>query len=142
LENELRSKAKQLGVRAVFEGFKNQSELPLYYVGADVVVLPSGETWGLVVNEGMACGLPAIVSNAAGCLPDMIEEDRTGYSFPFGDAKALTDRLRRVADKTKWGHDWRPALEAKLTTYSVETAIAGTMDAINALARTPTLPSS
>ena len=52
-----------------FAGFRNQSELPRYLAAADVLVLPSdaGETWGLVVNEAMACGLPAIVSRAAGC---------------------------------------------------------------------------
>jgi glycosyltransferase involved in cell wall biosynthesis len=136
LETDLRQQAQDLGVRAVFEGFKNQSELPLYYASADAVVLPSSETWGLVVNEAMACGRPAIVSDAAGCLPDMIEEDRTGYSFPFGDVEALMECLTKVRAKKERGHDWRPALNAKLQTYSLETAVAGTLRAINALAQT------
>ena len=136
LESDLRRQARDLGVHAVFEGFKNQSELPLYYAAADVIVLPSNgdETWGLVVNEAMACGLPAIVSRAVGCGPDLVDEDRTGYSFPLGDAEALMDRLGKVTDKKKTGHDWRPALEVKLKTYSLETAVAGTMGAINNLA--------
>jgi len=39
--------------------------LPRYLAAADALVLPSdaGETWGLVVNEAMACGRPAIVSD-------------------------------------------------------------------------------
>jgi glycosyltransferase involved in cell wall biosynthesis len=135
LENDLRNAAKRLGVNAVFEGFKNQSELPLHYVSADVLVLPSNgdETWGLVVNEAMACGLPAIVSKAVGCEPDMIEEDRTGFSFPLGDTKALTERLGRIEEKKRSGHDWQPALRTKLATYSLETAVSGTMRAITAL---------
>jgi glycosyltransferase involved in cell wall biosynthesis len=143
LEKVLREEAKALGVDAHFEGFKNQSELPLYYASADVLVLPSNgdETWGLVVNEAMACGLPAIVSDAVGCKPDLIDEDGTGYSFPLGDPKALLERLQQIAWKKDAGHDWGPALEAKLRTYNLETAAAGTMRAINALAQTPELPS-
>src|SRR5262249_26163782 len=68
LEPILRREAQALSVEARFEGFRNQTELPAYYVAADVLVLPSdgGETWGLVVNEAMACGLPAVVSQAVG----------------------------------------------------------------------------
>ncbi|MDO8704743.1 MAG: glycosyltransferase family 4 protein, partial [Sulfuricaulis sp.] len=64
-------------------GFKNQSELPTYYAAADVLVLPSEyETWGLVVNEAMACGLPCIVSDACGAAADMILEGKTGFTYP------------------------------------------------------------
>ena len=72
-------------------GFVNQSELPAVYASADVLVLPSDgqETWGLVVNEAMACGVPAVVSDAVGCGPDLIEPGRTGATFPFGDIAAL-----------------------------------------------------
>ncbi len=64
-------------------------------------MLPSNgdETWGLVVNEAMACGLPAIVSDAVGCQPDLIEEHRTGFSFPCGDTYALMERLRLLEQK-------------------------------------------
>lgn len=132
-ERSLRREAEALGVTAYFEGFKNQSELPLYYTSADAVVLPSSETWGLVVNEGMACGRPAIVSNAAGCLPDLIDEGQTGFSFPLGNTGALLDRIRKVADKKSNGYDWRPALASKLAIYSLEKAVEGTMNAIDTL---------
>jgi glycosyltransferase involved in cell wall biosynthesis len=53
---------------ASFAGFLNQSEIASAYAGADAIVLPSeSETWGLVVNEAMACGIPAIVSHHCGC---------------------------------------------------------------------------
>src|SRR6056297_1385562 len=50
-------------------GFLNQSQIVDGYVAADCLVLPSdaGETWGLVTNEAMACGRPALVSHLAGC---------------------------------------------------------------------------
>ncbi|HKQ03904.1 MAG TPA: glycosyltransferase family 4 protein [Blastocatellia bacterium] len=58
---------------ASFAGFLNQTEIPKAYVVADCLVLPSdhGETWGLVVNEALASGLPCIVSDACGCAEDM-----------------------------------------------------------------------
>ena len=44
------------------------------------MILPSlSETWGLVVNEALACGTPALVSNRVGCSPDLIQEDVSGW---------------------------------------------------------------
>lgn len=136
LEGDLRAQATELGVKAHFAGFKNQSELPLFYSSADALVVPSQETWGLVVNEAMGCGTPAVVSTAAGCLPDMIDEHGTGFSFPFGNTYVLMERLRMVGQKKQSGHDWRPALRTKLQTYSLETAVSGTMTAIKAVRET------
>src|SRR5690606_18532281 len=52
------------GLPVTFAGFLNQTEISRAYVAADALVLPSdfGETWGLVCNEAMVCGTPAIVS--------------------------------------------------------------------------------
>jgi glycosyltransferase involved in cell wall biosynthesis len=117
---------------ASFTGFKNQSELPACYVAADVLVLPSdgGETWGLVVNEAMACGCPAIVSDAVGCAPDLIEDGRTGFTFPVGDMVALAEKLTAFQQLKERGQDFAPALAVKLRQYSVEAAVAGTLQAV------------
>ena len=76
-------------------GFRNQTELPGLYAAADVLVLPSDgdETWGLVVNEAFACGLPAVVSDAVGCGPDLVEEGATGAVFALDDVGSLQTRL-------------------------------------------------
>jgi glycosyltransferase involved in cell wall biosynthesis len=133
LENDLRRQASDLGVGVVMAGFKNQSELPVVYSSGDVLVLPSRETWGLVVNEAMACGCPSIVSSEAGCLPDMIEEHETGFSYPFANTHGLMERLSLVVRKRNAGHDWGPALNRKLETFSPETAAAGTIEAVRKL---------
>ena len=59
--------------RVSFAGFLNQTEISRAYVAADVLVLPSDyhETWGLVVNEAMASGLPSIISDQCGCAEDL-----------------------------------------------------------------------
>ncbi len=82
-----------------FAGFLNQSQMVRGYTAGDALVLPSsaGETWGLVVNEAMLCGLPCFVSDQVGCGPDLIEEGVTGAVFPFGDPAAAARVLTRYA---------------------------------------------
>ncbi|MDG1953020.1 MAG: glycosyltransferase family 4 protein [Gammaproteobacteria bacterium] len=105
LRHALEQMASKVDNKVAFAGFRNQSELPACYVTADAIVLPSeaSETWGLVVNEAMACGIPAIVSNAVGCAPDMVEEGVTGFSYPLGDVrsleKAMKDSINMSAEK-------------------------------------------
>ncbi len=86
-----------------FLGFKNQTALRSLMAEADALLLTSdhGETWGLVVNEAFAMGLPAVVSNACGCAPDMIEVDVTGYTYPAGDEAALRACLVQLADRLR-----------------------------------------
>jgi 1,2-diacylglycerol 3-alpha-glucosyltransferase len=63
-------------------GFIQYPELPAYYGLADTFVHASiTEQWGLVVNEAMATGLPVIVSNRCGCVPDLVAEGRNGFTF-------------------------------------------------------------
>ena len=78
LFNQAEARALDLGVPVTFAGFLNQSELPKAYVVSDCLVLPSdyGETWGLVVNEAMVCGIPVIVSDRVGSRLDRVEDSR------------------------------------------------------------------
>jgi glycosyltransferase involved in cell wall biosynthesis len=80
-----------------FVGFLNQTRIVEAYVAADGLVLPSRETWGLVVNEAMACARPCFVSAEVGCGPDLIAEDKTGAIFPFSDINSLSDLLVRYS---------------------------------------------
>ena len=122
---EERASRPDLKGRVEFAGFKNQQELPAYLAGADCLVLPSDgtETWGLVVNEAMACGTPAIVSKACGCAPDLIVDGQTGYSFPLGDTHALADQLRLFVKNKE--RDWASAVRAKIGQYTIENATEG-----------------
>ncbi len=97
LESELRTRAMALGVPAHFLGFCNQTEMPAIYAASDLLVLPSdSETWGLVVNEALACGRPVLVSDAVGCAPDMAAHFGYHVVFPTGDVRALADRLHEA----------------------------------------------
>ena len=119
LRDRLAKHAAALHVPVEFVGFKNQSELPRYYAAADVVVLPSNsqETWGLVINEAMACGTPAIVSDAVGCGPDLIEPGLTGLVYPLS---ALDELAAEIGQVIGWERPVvRAALARKVEAYSL-----------------------
>jgi glycosyltransferase involved in cell wall biosynthesis len=134
LESELRKIAAASSVDADFLGFVNQSELPAVYASADLLVLPSDsqETWGLVVNEAMACGIPAVVSDVVGCGPDLIEAGRTGATFPVGDTAALAAAIGNVLSLDP--EQTRRHLAAKMAVYSPARAAGAVIDAATTLA--------
>jgi glycosyltransferase involved in cell wall biosynthesis len=81
--------------RASFAGFLNQTEISKAYVAADCLVLPSdySETWGLVVNEALASGLPCLVSRACGCAGELAGNG----AFDLGNINELANKLTRFA---------------------------------------------
>lgn len=59
--------------------FMQYYELPIAYSKAKALILPSiKDTWGLVVNEAMAAGLPVLVSEMCGCSVDLVQEGING----------------------------------------------------------------
>jgi len=135
LRRELELRARAAGMPVVWSGFVNQRELPERYAAADFLVLPSrSETWGLVVNEAMACGLPALVSDTVGCAPDLVREGETGWVIAANDPDALATGLVRAWET----RDRLPAMGAAargrvLADFSVERAVEGTLAALAAV---------
>jgi glycosyltransferase involved in cell wall biosynthesis len=115
------------GLNVSFAGFLNQSEISRAYVAADCLVLPSDakETWGLVVNEAMATGLPCIVSSACGCREDLVEAVRPDLCYPVGDVTAL-----EAAMKAAMRHPPSPKL---LTAHVAEYSVEKTIDTVESL---------
>ncbi len=101
LEGRLRQRAGTLNVPLHYLGFKNQTDMPAVYAAADVLVLPSDarETWGLVCNEALACTTPVIVSDAAGCAPDLAADGAAGRMYPAGDCEACAHALIALFDE-------------------------------------------
>ncbi len=79
--------------------FQNQSRMPLIYRLCDVFCMTSvmGETWGLAVNEAMACGKPVIASDKVGCAIDLIKENDNGWIYHAGNASELTSIINQIA---------------------------------------------
>jgi glycosyltransferase involved in cell wall biosynthesis len=116
-----------------FTGFLNQTEIPGAYVAADCLVLPSdyGETWGLVVNEAMACGRAAIVSDRVGCAADLVTPGVTGEIFPFGDTAALARKMVELAaDQQRLRDMGEQARTRVMQHYGVQQSVDGTLAAV------------
>ena len=105
-EGELRPEfercvSTQLKKRALFVGFRNQSELGKYYAISNTLILPSksGETWGLVVNEALQFGMGFIVSDIVGCGNDLISRGAYGQIFKSKDPAALSSAIEMAMER-------------------------------------------
>jgi glycosyltransferase involved in cell wall biosynthesis len=137
LTESLKERCDALGIAASFTGFLNQTEMWRAYIGADVFVLPSThrETWGLVVNEAMLFGLPAIVSDDVGCSPDLVVENETGWVFR-GGVDALAASMRHAVREQARLHVMGLRARHRVTSnYSMEIATSGLLQAIAYLRR-------
>jgi 1,2-diacylglycerol 3-alpha-glucosyltransferase len=84
-----------------FEGFKQYDELPVYFGLANALVHASTtEQWGLVVNEAMASGLPVIISQRCGCVPELVHNGKNGFSFDPTNEQQLVSILYSLSNGT------------------------------------------
>ena len=114
--------------RPDFRGFLNQSQIVARgYANFDALVLPSGEheTWGLVVNEAMTGGIPAVVSDMVGCASDLIKNDVTGYVFSAGNIPDFVRCIDRLITRLENNHDFTPSVLAHIANYSLDRTVAG-----------------
>ncbi|MCX7982305.1 MAG: glycosyltransferase family 4 protein [Syntrophales bacterium] len=103
----------------IFTGVLNQTELTQHYLGSDLYLMLSRfDTFGLVVLEAMACGLPVIISSHVGAK-DLVEEGKNGFIikdtsdyeaiaekitilFQENQLKAMSDNAYETALKYSW----------------------------------------
>ncbi len=130
LRAQCQEQARAEGAPVHFTGFLNQTRIAEAYAVANALVLPSeSETWGMVVNEAMASGLPCIVSDRVGCGPDVIEPGVTGDIHAMGDIDALAGLMTRYADPGRLATMGRNARH-KIEAYSVEAASDALLSAV------------
>ncbi len=108
---------------ASFTGFLNQTEISKAYVAADCLVLPSDyqETWGLVVNEAMASGLPCIVSDACGCGEDLIAPINPSLRFRLGQPETIATAILSLMHEPPRPEAWREQVNKYDLSVSVNT---------------------
>jgi glycosyltransferase involved in cell wall biosynthesis len=84
-----------------FLPFQNQSNMPVLYRVGDVFVLPSkSETWGLSINEAMACHRAILASDQCGAAIDLVHNDINGFIFESGNVEDLKSKMQKcILDK-------------------------------------------
>ncbi|MGI4751809.1 MAG: glycosyltransferase family 4 protein [Janthinobacterium lividum] len=99
LEKQLKAKKELLKTASQihFINFQNQSAMPGIYQSCDLFCLPSkSETWGLAVNEAMACGKAILVSDQVGCAADLVLEEKNGAVFQSENEVSLVQQLQKL----------------------------------------------
>jgi len=77
-------------------------KMPQMYSVADLFVLPSiEETWGLVINEAMACGLPVVTTEMVGSSVDLVKNFYNGLVVPERDYLSLHQSIQEIITDTK-----------------------------------------
>ena len=98
LRQALEQMLRPVSERVEFTGFKNWDELPELYASADVLCVPSRyDGWGLVVPEGLASGLPVIVTDRMGAALEFVRTRLNGWLVPASDEMAILNAMREAA---------------------------------------------
>lgn len=87
---------------ALFVGAVGPAELPRYHASADVFVSPAlgGESFGVVLLEAMAAGLPVVASDIPG-YRTVLKDGRQGRLVPPDDAFALAEAVATLLENEK-----------------------------------------
>lgn len=111
---ELARRSRQINPgRVVFPGFLHRDELPALYAFAEALVFPThSDTWGFVVNEAMACGLPVIVTQVAGCVADLVQNGVNGYVVAAQRPETLSEAVAKLLGM--------PELQKQMSQHSLQ----------------------
>lgn len=116
--------------------FQNQSRMPVVYRLGDIFVLPSafGETWGLAVNEALACGRPVIVSDRVGCAADVVEPG-CGRVFAWNEWSQFEESVEHLVNEPgALAHMGRTA-SSRAGAFDVAVTEAALLEAVHKVCR-------
>jgi glycosyltransferase involved in cell wall biosynthesis len=131
---------RDLAGRVHLVGPRTGTDLATAYDGADLVVLPSrAETYGMVVTEALARGIPVVATDVGG-VPEALGRApggaRPGMLVPPADPAALGRALRRWLDEPATRHRLRQAARGRRTTlpgwHATARAVSGVLDRLPA----------
>ena len=112
------------GCPVTFTGYVEGEELPAIYASSDLFVFPSAtDTFGNVVLEAQASGIPVVVSDQGGPLENMAPGE-TGLVFPAGDARALADAIMQLAQNEPMRREYGLAARAYIEQRSFHNAFS------------------
>jgi N-acetyl-alpha-D-glucosaminyl L-malate synthase BshA len=114
------SEVERLDLRDRVHRVGNQIDVRTLLSPCDVFLLPSAaEGFGLAALEAMACGVPAVTSDA-GALPELIENGQGGYTVAVGDIDAMAARVLDIAADPATLELQRAAARARAARFDAE----------------------
>jgi glycosyltransferase involved in cell wall biosynthesis len=114
-----------------FVGFVQRDQLASYYALAEALVFPThADPWGLVVNEAMACGLPIISTDTAGCAADLVEDGWNGRVVRGADTILLASAMTDLAIDPDPRSLMSQRSRERILQYSPEACAAGIAKAV------------
>jgi len=114
-------------------GFVQKDGLASFYAFADALVFPThSDTWGFVVNEAMACGLPVVVADVAGCVADLVEDGWNGKIVPVKDPAHLASAMEYLAMRDDLRSEMGRRSAQRVAGYSPNACAAGIAEAVAA----------
>jgi glycosyltransferase involved in cell wall biosynthesis len=135
LREEVKSIANSAPDRFRLLPFQNQSRMPVVYRLGDLVVLPSfGETWGLAVNEALACGRPVLVSDAVGCAIDVVNGS-CGRVFSWADPCSLPQALDELTRDLPALRAMRKAAVRRAWLFDIECTEAAFVNSVSCISQ-------
>ena len=119
-----------------FSGFVHREELPKIYAFADALIFPThSDPWGLVVNEAMACDVPVILTNVAGCASDLVQDGENGFVIPPRDVAQLAGAMARVAEDSAIRSEMGRMSGERIEANSPDAWADGMLEAVKSVVR-------
>lgn len=134
------SVARHGDVGVHFLPFASNDAMCLLYAHASCLIQPSrlGETWGLVVNEALATGLPVLVSRECGCAATLVEPGRNGWTFApqvTGDLALLLLRMTALPNTAR--NELAAHSRQIIASWGLDRFVQGALGAIDASRNAP-----
>lgn len=117
-----------------FLGFVHREHLPGIYALADGLIFPThSDPWGLVVNEAMACSLPVVVTNVAGCASDLVRDGWNGFVLQPRDVSGLAFAMANLAEDSERRMEMRTRGKDRVKANSPAAWAQGIVEAVESV---------
>jgi glycosyltransferase involved in cell wall biosynthesis len=114
-----------------FCGWVHREQITEIYALAEALIFPTyTDTWGLVVNEAMACGLPIVASEVAGCVPDLVEDGWNGFIIAPRAIEGLVRTMNMLASRPELAAQMRSRSRQRIQAYTPQSWAEGLVKAV------------
>lgn len=121
-----------MGISVQFLGGKTYDELPSVYASHSVLLhCSTTEQWGLVVNEAMAAGMPVLVSEHCGCVPELVLHGHTGFALPVSDVRPWVDAMLRLSSSEDVRVQMAKTASAHISNFDLESHACSVSQLVN-----------